>query len=125
MRQPSHCVLIRRSCFTFATVLGMAGCSSATNGGHGASPLAQDKPLIYVSSLRSTRDVSACLRERLPNARASRSGEMTELNIGRGHWVILLTPSATGGTIVRVAQPASGAQPEESEMRFHLARCLT
>ncbi|MEJ2769412.1 hypothetical protein [Mycetohabitans sp. B46] len=125
MRHPSYPVFIRRCCFTFATVLSVAGCSSATNGGHGASPLAQDKPLIYVASLRSMRDVSACLRERLPNARASRRGEMTELNIGRGNWVILLTPSATGGTIVRVAQPASGAQPAEVEMRFHLARCLT
>ncbi|WXK38197.1 hypothetical protein IHE29_02480 (plasmid) [Mycetohabitans rhizoxinica] len=125
MRKPSHSAFIRRCCFTFATVLSMAGCSSATNGGHGASPLAQNKPLIYVSSLRSMRDVSACLRERLPNVRASRSGETTELDIGRGSWVILLTPSATGGTIVSVAQPARGAEPEESTMRFHVARCLT
>ncbi|WP_233203411.1 MULTISPECIES: hypothetical protein [Mycetohabitans] len=96
-----------------------------TDNGHGGSPLTQVKPLIYVSSLRSTRDISACLRERLPNVCASRSGETTELNVGRGSWVILLTPSATGGTIVSVAQPARGAKPEESEMRFHVARCLT
>ncbi|WXK24528.1 hypothetical protein IHE33_14290 (plasmid) [Mycetohabitans endofungorum] len=125
MRNPSHCAFIRRCCFTLATVLSMAGCSSATDSGHSGSPLAQVKPLIYVSSLHSMRDISACLRERLPNVRASRSGETTELNVGRGSWMILLTPSATGGTIVSVAQPARGAKPEESEMRFHVARCLT
>ncbi|KAG0188672.1 hypothetical protein DFQ28_004527 [Apophysomyces sp. BC1034] len=125
MRNPSKPVFIRRFCFTFVTVLGIAACSSAPDGGRATQSLSQDKPLIYVASLRSTRDVSACLREHLPNVHASRNGDITQLDVGRRSWVIMLTPSTTGGTIVRVEKPASGARPEESEMRFHMARCLT
>lgn len=121
----SNLIFIRRYCFAILMLFGVVACSSAPDNGRGTQPLAQGKPLIYVSSLRSPRDVGACLRERLPNVRASRNGNMTQLDVGQGSWVIVLAPSSTGGTIVRVGPPARGAEPKESEMRFHMARCLT
>lgn len=116
-------------CFAIGTLIGVAACSTppAPQAGVSGSGAA---PLIYVSSLRAPADVTACLRGRLPRVSTSRHAGATELDVGAGSrahdWVITLMPSSTGGTIVKVQRPTSGeGNPEEPEMRFHVARCVT
>jgi hypothetical protein len=117
---------ISRHCFAIGLVAGMAACSSSPGPQAGA---AQAASMIYVSSARTPTDVAACLRSRLPSVRASRSAGVTELDVGPGsradHWSITLTPSSRGGTVIDVRQPPSGGDPDETAMRFHIARCAT
>jgi hypothetical protein len=129
MRYPVKPCVVGGYCFAIGTLLGVAACSTgpAPQAGEPGSGAA---PLIYLSSLRAPTDVTDCLRGRLPRVRASRHAGATELEVGSGSraddWLITLMPSATGGTVVKVQRPPSGeGNPEEPEMRFHVARCVT
>ncbi|KVN00150.1 MULTISPECIES: hypothetical protein [unclassified Burkholderia] len=116
---------ILASCALAGTVAALAGCAgSPANGPQAESPSGR---IIYVASPRSPRDVESCLTSRVPQARVAQRNPTTVL-IGPysadSDWTVTLAPTASSGTTIGVYRPRSGdGDPEESELRFHIARC--
>lgn len=85
--------------------------------------------MVYVSSLRSPASISSCLEDRLSRVRTSRDGQTTVLTVGSSSdpsYVVTLTPSRDGGSVVRVTHdPSASNDPPEDKMRFDIARCTT
>ncbi|WP_429328407.1 hypothetical protein [Paraburkholderia atlantica] len=101
----------------------LAACGSSGGPARDASA-----PLVYVSSSRTPASIAACLEERLPRVRTSRTGAATELAVGadsHNSYFVTLTP-LNGSTVIKVMHPANAPDdPPEEEMRFDIARCAT
>jgi hypothetical protein len=86
------------------------------------------QPMVFVTSQRTTPDITQCLEDRLPRVRASSVGGATELAVGSDSntsYFVTLTPS-DAGSIIKVMRPANSPDdPPEPEMRFDIARCAT
>ncbi|AVR08986.1 hypothetical protein GNZ24_05605 [Burkholderia thailandensis] len=122
---PMKSTQILASCALAGAVTALAGCAgSPANGPQAESPNGR---IIYVASPRSPRDVESCLTNRVAQARVAQRNPTTVL-IGPysvdSDWTVTLAPSASSGTNIGVYRPRSGdGDPEESELRFHIARC--
>lgn len=96
----------------------------------GSSEPARDasQPLVFVTSQRTTSDITECLQSRLSRVRASSVGGASELAVGSDSntsYFVTLTP-AGAGTVIKVMRPANAPDdPPEPEMRFDIARCAT
>ncbi|SMG02699.1 hypothetical protein [Burkholderia singularis] len=116
-------ILVR--CALVSAAATLAACAgSPANGPQGSSANGR---IIYVSSAREPRDIERCLTSRLPQARVAQQNPTTVL-IGPystdADWTVTLAPSGSSGTTLGVYRPRSGdGDPEESELRFHIARC--
>jgi hypothetical protein len=111
-------------------LLAPAAVAALTLAGCGSSGPTRDasQPLVYVTSARTTSDITECLESRLSRVRASSVGSATELAIGSDSntaYFVTLTPTSAGSEI-KVMRPANAPDdPPEPEMRFDIARCAT
>ncbi|MEK6424814.1 MAG: hypothetical protein V4801_34975 [Burkholderia gladioli] len=113
--------------------LSLAGCGSSSE----PRPLAQSQAaavgappgaMIYVSSGLQAPQIERCLSSRLSRARVERQGRVSTMLVGPRStgedWRITLEQNAAAGTTIAVYPPASGdGDPDETSLRFHLARC--
>jgi hypothetical protein len=117
-------------CLLAGAVTVMAGCAgspsndSVANGAPGGG----NAPLIYVSSARPASAVEQCIVDRVPQARVADRSGATTLLVGPSSpdadWTVTLSPIGATGTTIGVYRPRSGGgDPEEPELRFHIARC--
>lgn len=96
----------------------------------GSSGPTQDasQPMVFVTSARTTADITECLESRLSRVRASSVGGATELAVGSDSntaYFVTLTP-VNSGSQIKVMRPANAPDdPPEPEMRFDIARCAT
>ncbi|SDH97181.1 hypothetical protein SAMN05216466_115123 [Paraburkholderia phenazinium] len=84
--------------------------------------------MVFVTSARTTADITECLESRLSRVRASSVGGATELAVGSDSntaYFVTLTP-VNSGSQIKVMRPANAPDdPPEPEMRFDIARCAT
>jgi hypothetical protein len=117
-------------CLLAGAVTVMAGCAGSPpdSTAGGVSGGSGDTPLIYVSSTRPASAVEQCIVDRVPQARVADRSSGTTLLVGPSSpdadWTVTLAPSGVAGTTIGVYRPRSGSgDPEEPELRFHIARC--
>ncbi|WDD96009.1 hypothetical protein Bsp3421_006193 [Burkholderia sp. FERM BP-3421] len=116
-------------CLLAGAVTVMAGCAgSPSNDTVGGVPGGGNAPLIYVSSARPASAVEQCIVDRVPQARVTDRSDSTTLLVGPSSpdsdWMVTLAPIGATGTTIGVYRPRSGSgDPEEPELRFHIARC--
>ncbi|WP_323119441.1 hypothetical protein [Burkholderia alba] len=115
-------------CLLAGAVTVMAGCAGSPSSSGGSVQGNADTPLIYVSSTRPASAVEQCLIDRVPQARVAQRSDATTLLVGPSSpsddWTVTLAPIGANGTTIGVYRPRSGSgDPEESELRFHIARC--
>ncbi len=122
------------ACALLASVAAaLAGCGSSSGPRPLASPQAAAAgapagAMIYVSSGLPATQIARCLSSRLSRARLQRQGYVSTLLVGPSatseDWRITLQQNAAAGTTITVYPPASGdGEPDETALRYHLARC--
>ena len=110
--------LIARLLLAAAAVATIAGCGSS----NGPRPLAQSQAaaigappgaMIYVSSGLTAPQIERCPATLLVGPRSTDED-----------WRITLEQNAAAGTTIAVYPPSSGeGEPDETTLRYHLARC--
>lgn len=125
--------MIARLLLAAAAVATIAGCGSS----NGPRPLAQSQAaaigappgaMIYVSSGLTAPQIERCLSGRMSGTRVQQQGSAATLLVGPRStdedWRITLEQNAAAGTTIAVYPPSSGeGEPDETTLRYHLARC--